>query len=369
VFSNLRPGAFAITVEAAGFKRAIQSGVQASVSATTDLTIRLEVGAVTESISVSAETQPFQTADATVGNNFDGTRIQQLPLNARNIVGLLSLQPGVTRSGEAFGGRRDQANITLDGVDVNDQLTGLDAAARSLQGSYEALSSVLRSTPESVQEFRVLTLNPNANQGRSSGAQVSLVTRSGSNAFHGATYWFHRNTLTTANDWFNNAAGRYVPTDTQVLQGIATAGNPRVPRPKLIRNIFGAALGGPIKKNKTFFFANYEGRRDASESSVVRTVPSETLREGILRYQNTSGSTTTVTPAQFAALFPGTGGVNPVVLDYLRRAPLPNFLGTGDGLNLVGYRFTRRRLLSSTRILPGWTIAYQIHRVCLSAGC
>jgi hypothetical protein len=358
VFPNLQPGAYDIGAEAAGFKKAVQAGIRASVAATTDVSIRLELGPVTESISVSAQTQPLQTADATVGNNFDGTRIQQLPLNARNIVGLLSLQPGVTRSGEAFGGRRDQANITLDGVDVNDQLTGLDAAARSLQGSYEALSSVLRSTPESVQEFRVVTLNPNANQGRSSGAQVSLVTRSGGNTFHGATYWFHRNTLTTANDWFNNAAGRYLAADTQVLQGIATAGDPRVPRPKLIRNIFGAALGGPIKRNKTFFFANYEGRRDASETSVLRTVPSESLREGILRYQNTSGGTTTVTPAQFAALFPGTGGVNPVVLDYLRRAPLPNFLGAGDGLNLVGYRFN-----ASTPAIVDTYIARLDHRI------
>jgi hypothetical protein len=131
---------------------------------------------------------------------------------------------------------------------VNDQLTGLDAAARSLQGAYEALSSVLRSTPESVQEFRVVTLNPNANQGRSSGAQVALVTRSGGNDFHGAAYWFHRNTATTANDWFNNASGRYLPTGTQVIQGVATAGDLRVRRPKLIRNIFGGALGGPVMR-------------------------------------------------------------------------------------------------------------------------
>lgn len=339
-FPNLRPGTYDLQVEDVGFKKMLQNGVQAVVSSTTDLTVRLELGATTESITVSADSQPLQAADAAIGNNFESTRIQQLPLNARNIVGLLSLQPGVTRSGEAFGGRRDQANITLDGVDVNDQLTGLDAAARSLQGSYEALSSVLRSTPESVQEFRVVTLNPTANQGRSSGAQVALVTRSGGNDFHGSAYWFHRNTATTANDWFNNAAGRYAPSDPQVLQGIAAAGDPRVPRPKLIRNIFGAALGGPIVRNRTFFFANYEGRRDASETSVLRTVPSETLREGILRYQNTAGGVTTVMPNEFAALYPGTGGVNPVVLDYLRRAPLPNFFaGGGDGLNLAGYRF------------------------------
>lgn len=340
-FTALRPGPYEVQVEAPGFKKAMTS-VEALVAATVNIEVCLEVGAVSESIPVNASVAPLQSTDASIGNNFEGTRIQQLPLNARNIIGLLSLQPGVTRTGESFGGRRDQANITLDGVDVNDQLTGLDATARNLQGSFEALSSVLRSTPESVQEFRVVTLNPNASQGRSSGAQVALVTRSGSNDFRGAAYWFHRNTLTTANDWFNNAAGRYAPTDTQVIQGIARAGDERVPRPKLIRNVFGAALSGPIARNRTFFFANYEGRRDASETSVLRTVPSETLREGILRYQNTSGGVTSVTPAQFATLFPATGGVNPVVLDYLRQAPLPNFSGSGDGLNLLGYRFNAK---------------------------
>ena len=338
-FPNLRPATYDVQVEAEGFKKMLQNGVEAVVSSTTDLTVRLELGQVSDSISVSATAQPLQTADATVGNNFEGTQIQQLPLNARNIVGLLSLQPGVTRTGEVFGGRRDQANITLDGVDVNDQLTGLDAAARALRGSYDALSSVLRSTPESVQEFRVVAMNPNASQGRSSGAQVALVTRSGGNSFHGAAYEFHRNTVTTANDWFNNAAGRYLPIDAQVLQGIATAGDPRAPRPKLIRNLFGVALGGPVIRHRTFFFVNYEGLRDASQTSVVRTVPSEALRQGILQYTNISGGTAVVTPAQFAALFPGTGGVNPVVLDYLRLAPLPNNSGTGDGLNLLGYRF------------------------------
>jgi hypothetical protein len=176
VFPNLQPGAYDIGAEAAGFKTAVQSGIRASVAFTTDVTIRLELGPVTESISVSAQTQPLQTADATVGNNFDGTRIQQLPLNARNIAGLLSLQPGVTRSGEAFGGRRDQANITLDGVDVNDQPTGLDAAARSLQGATRRSPPFYAARRNRFRSF-VVTLNPNANQGRSSGAQVSLVTR------------------------------------------------------------------------------------------------------------------------------------------------------------------------------------------------
>src|SRR5207244_8479376 len=106
----------------------------------------------------------------------------------------------------------------------------------------EAFSSVLRVTPDSVHEFRVVTTNANADQGRSSGAQVSLVTKSGSNDWHGLVYEYHRNTVTTANDFFNNKAG--------------------VPRPALLRNIFGGDLGGPIKHDRAFFFVTYEGFRE-----------------------------------------------------------------------------------------------------------
>ena len=143
----------------------------------------------------------MNTTDATLGNTFEQRRIAELPLNARNVVGLLSLQPGVTRGEAVNGGRSDQANITLDGVDVNEQQRGLDVVTG------EAFASVLRVTPDSVQEFRVITTNANAEQGRSSGAQVSLVTKSGTNDWHGLLYEYHRNTVTTANDFFNNKAG------------------------------------------------------------------------------------------------------------------------------------------------------------------
>src|SRR5262245_34535154 len=154
------------------------------------------------------------------------------------------------RGGYVNGARSDQSNVTLDGVDVNEIQGGL------------AFFSVLRSTPDSLQEFRVTTTNPNADQGRSSGAQVSLVTRSGSNSWHGAIYESHRNDLFAANDWFSNKAGRFGPLDDAVLSGAAKEGDERVPRPKLLRNNFGGAIGGPIKKDKAFFFFNYEGFRE-----------------------------------------------------------------------------------------------------------
>jgi hypothetical protein len=244
VFNAVPPGVYRLEAEAGGFKKVSISDVSALVDSPVDVNVQFEVGNVTEVLNISAATEaPINTTDASTGNAFENRRIVELPLNARNIVGLLSLQPGVTRQGEVNGGRRDQANITLDGVDVNEQQTGLDivnASTTTTPGN--AFSSVIRVNPDSVQEFRVTTSVPNATQGRSSGAQVSLVTKSGTNEFHGSLYEFHRNTVTTANDWFNNALGRNA------------SGKEIAPRPKLIRNLYGGSLGGPILKNRVFFF-------------------------------------------------------------------------------------------------------------------
>ena len=128
---------------------------------------------------------------------------------------------------------------------------------------------VLRLNSEAIDEFRVTTVNANANQGRSSGSQVNLVTKSGTNSWHGAAFEFYRGTLFTANDWFNNHA-------TPPFGPVA--------RPPLVRNTFGGGLGGPIVKNKVFFFYSYEGRRDAAAQAVTRVVPLANLGQGVVNY-------------------------------------------------------------------------------------
>lgn len=328
-FTAVPPGVYQVEVEAASFKKVTVADVRALVDTPTDVNVSMEIGAVTETVEVSAAVEaPLNTTDASVGSAFESRRIEELPLNARNIVNLLALQPGVTPQGEVNGGRRDQANITIDGVDSNEQQTGLDVvngSTATLPGN--AFASVIRVNPDSVQEFRVTTLNPNATQGRSSGAQVSLVTKSGTNEFHGSLYHFHRNTVTTANDYFNNAAGR------------GANGEPLVGTPKLLRNIFGGTLGGPVVKNRLFFFYSYEGRRDSEALSVLRNVPTATLRQGVVQYRNTSGGISQLTPADIARIYPETGGVNPAALAVLQTAPLPNDFSIGDGLNRAGFRF------------------------------
>jgi hypothetical protein len=336
VFTAVPPGTYHLEVKAEGFKTASASGVQALVDTPTVRDVPLEIGAVSETVDVtSAAEAAINTSDATIGNSFERKRITELPLNANNVVGLLSLQPGVSRTGYVNGGRADQSNITLDGVDVNEQQDGLDVVTD------EAFASVLRVTRDSLQEFRVTTTNPNAEQGRSSGAQVSLVTRSGSNQWHGSLFEIHRNTVTTANDFFNNAAG--------------------VERPQLLRNIFGGSLGGPIKKDKAFFFFTYEGFREATATSVVREVPLPTLGQGIVRYRTDSGfsdpgcpagtpsGVNCLTPAEINAAYTAfngqTPGINPQTLAVLAAAAQrypANDTTVGDGLNTGGFRFNAR---------------------------
>ena len=335
VFTAVPPGTYRLEVTATGFKTASASGLVALVDTSTEKDVQLEIGAVSETVDVTAGAEAaINTSDASLGNSFERKRITELPLNANNVVGLLSLQPGVTRSGFVNGGRADQSNITLDGVDVNEQQDGLDVITD------EAFASVLRVTRDSLQEFRVTTTNPNAEQGRSSGAQVSLVTRSGSNQWHGSLFEIHRNTVTTANDFFNNAAG--------------------VERPQLLRNIFGGSVGGPIKKDRAFFFFTYEGFREATATSVVREVPLPTLGQGIVRYRTESGASDPGCPAgtpsgvncltqqEIIDTYAGVGanpGINPAALAVLagaaQRYPV-NDNTVGDGLNTGGFRFNAR---------------------------
>jgi Carboxypeptidase regulatory-like domain len=317
-FAQVPPGAYNLSVKAGGFAAKTVNGLRLLVATPATVNVRLEVGQMTETISVSAESIQINTADASLGNNFGTKPILQLPFEARNVAGLLSLQPGVTfaganapnsyRGGNVNGGKNDQANVTLDGVDVNDQQ------------DRDPFTSVLRVTLDSVQEFRVVTTNANAELGRSSGAQISLVTKSGTNDLHGSGYWFVRNKATNANSFFNNQNGVNIA--------------------KLNRNIYGASLGGALIKNRLFLFGNYEARKDRREDSVLRTVPTQSLRDGFVKYIRTDASIATLSPDDLKSRIDPLGiGPNAAALAVLRQYPLPNDAAAGDQINTGGYRF------------------------------
>src|SRR5215472_6781280 len=249
-FTQISPDRYTIKVTAQGFGDQTKSAeLLVNQPATIDFALTVEASTVTVDVTASAQT--LNTTDASLGNSANNELIQALPSETRNVPDLLSLQPGVlylpspgygagdSRTGAVNGSRSDQGNVTLDGVDDNDQVGGL------------AFTGVLRATQDSIEEFRVTTGGSNADAGRSSGAQISMVTKSGTNKFHGAAYEYHRPTFTVANDWFNK-------------QAQLNSGQPNIPG-KLIRNIFGADVGGPILKDKLFFFGNYEGTRQAEK--------------------------------------------------------------------------------------------------------
>jgi hypothetical protein len=320
-FASVAAGTYSIKVEADGFKTHVQNDVVVLIDKYMEIKLPLEVGSISQTIEVSSE--PIESVinvqDAAIGSNFKSQQIVQLPTDLRNIATLLSLQPGVTREGYVNGGRSDQANFILDGIDVNDQQSGVD-----LIGNNGAFNTVLRVSVEAIEEFRVTTSNPSANQGRSSGGQISLLTKSGTNDFHGVAFEFFRPTKGSANTFINNRAG--------------------IERANITRHIFGGAGGGSIVKNKAFFFYSFEGlRQPDAEASIVRTVPLASLGQGTVNLRATNGSVITLTQAQLSGIY-AQAGLNPLALaifaDAARRYPANDFSsGAGDNLNTAGYRF------------------------------
>ena len=346
-FLDLPPGDYKLQASANGFAMYLVEKVTLVVKIPATVRIQLHVAGGTQTVTVEGQAPLINRSDASLGNVVEEDQIDELPIADRNVVQLLSLQAGVaflgtaidptldTRSGAVNGLRSDQSNVTLDDIGVNDQNNGY------------AFSSVLNVPPDSVEEFRVTTANSNADSGYSGGAQVSLVTKSGTNNFHGSAYEYNRNTIFSANDPFLK--------ESQLESGQSNTA------PKLLRNVFGATAGGPIIKNRLFFFANYEGRRDAEGKSVLRTVPSASLRAGNLVYlcqTNPDGSLDTadcpggnvngvnvspgyyaVNASQIKGFDPLGIGPNAAVQNILSQYPSANE-NAGDGQNTLGYRFS-----------------------------
>lgn len=343
-FEQIPPGKYSVRVTADGFGIQTQY-VELLVNQPSTVDFKMTLTAQ-ESVAVDATAPLLNITDATIGKPFDTDEIQALPFEGNNIFDLLSLQPGVlflgdqnttstdTRAGAVNGARSDQNNITLDGVDNNVATKGY------------AFSGALRATRDSVEEFRVVTSNSNADAGRSSGAQISLVTRSGTNEYHGSAYEYNRPTNTVANDWFNK-------------QAQLTSHQANRP-PKELRNVYGASFGAPIKRDKLFFFGAYEGVKLAEDATVTNEVPSPTLVAGKLSYTNAAGGTTTLGPTDLAKIDPkcsSTGacplgpGVNPAALAYFAKYPGANSASEGDGFNLAAFTFASPNPVSNTTLI------------------
>ncbi|HXG95138.1 MAG TPA: TonB-dependent receptor [Blastocatellia bacterium] len=337
--TNINPGIYDLSVKAQGFKEFANKNIEFLVGDRKTLNVTLETGAVTESVTVTAEA-PIIQSSPTVGDVVENRKIVEIPLNNRNFLQLITLVPGVsaddtTESGVGLtsttniviaGNRRNSTNYLVDGVsnvDVGSNIT-------------------LLSTPtvDSIQEFRIITSVPTAEYGRASGGVVNLITRGGGRDFHGSAYEFFRNDKLNANSFLNNAAGRFCDSgDTAPLGKVC--GEPRAPRPTLRYNNFGYTFSGPVwipgvygkDRDKTFFFFSEEWRRiirQPTENFI--TVP--TLRE---RRGDFSQSSIRVIDPTTGQQFPGNiipqNRLDPTAVAILNLYPEPTIAATTPGLD------------------------------------
>jgi hypothetical protein len=329
---NLLPGRYDVTFSATGFATAVQKGITLTVGAQQLLNVKMQVGQVNQKVEVSDQPPAVELASSTISGVIGRDAVMQLPLNGRDWTQLATLQPGVDSVGSIqantgspdrarrgygvqmtiSGSRPTQNNYRIDGISVNDYSNG---GPGSVEGSTLGV--------DAVQEFSVLTSNYSAEYGRTSGGIVNAVTKSGTNSFHGDLYEFLRNSALDARNFFDPA---------QI--------------PAFRRNQFGAALGGPILKDRTFFFADYEGLRENQGVTATVPVPSLAARQGILCSIPQPGPGG-CTPHKVTGAFnpdPVTG-IDKAVLPYLGLWGAPNagLVGNGD----VGfYAFTAAHITS-----------------------
>lgn len=355
--SALPPGTYSITVTHEGFKTF--TSVHNTLTVGTPLVVdaKLQLGSVAETVQVESSYERIQTSNATLGDVVSRQQVQELPLNGRNPLSLIVLEPGLvqrstgsTGSGTHVFGSRDRAhNVTIDGIDAN------ESSVPNPQ------SNVFRLTPDNVQEYRVVTHNATPEYGRNSGANVAIATRGGTNDFHGDVFWYHRNTALNANETFNLS-------------------NPKgaLPRPVLLLHQYGLDFGGPVIKNKTFFFFSWQNNRIAQTQPISaafgtpRVYTDSLKKDGRFRFfvrdpnkktiidgqEVTRNSPLLVDPVTGALRVPECPssltsgcvqtyrifesdplriGPDPTMKAMFNRFPSPNSFSVGDGLNFAGY--------------------------------
>jgi hypothetical protein len=350
-FPSIPVGVYTIIVETPGFKTARQTGNTLVVGTPLTVNVSLDVGNAKEEVRVEASIEQVNTTNATLGNVVEKQTVVTLPLNGRNPLNLIVLESGVTqRSGTTINvnGMRDQAgNVTIDGIEANEA------------SNPTPTNNVFRINPDNVEEFKVTTSNPTPEEGKNSGLNVSIATRSGTNQFHGSMVEYLRNNDLNTNEFYANAQGQ--------------------PRANLKANQYGFDVGGPIRKNKTFFYGAWQGQKvnlsqaiDKAFGSIPRVYTPQAL-SGVFRYFVSNPSNPLVingtkitqnSPAlvtSTGALAPGIRncaspsdsncvqsydifgndpqhiGGDPSVLALLKSYPAPNDYATGDGLNQAGY--------------------------------
>ncbi len=363
VFDSIQAGKYTVSVEKQGFKKSVSVGNTANVNQPVTVDFTLEIGGLSETVQIVSSADTVQTSSSgNLGNHVEQRTLVTLPIvgnRGRNPLEFINFQPGVVTGSNTGGGvhvhgARDRAfNFTLDGIDINETSAG---------GSN---FTPIRTNPDSLTEFQVVTSNFTADLGRSSGAQVTLVTKSGSNDFHGSLFEFYQTPRFHANEY------------TNIIN--------KAQRPQFVQHIFGGSIGGPVYlprfgeggpalysgKNKTFFFTNLQLLRTSQAFFVNRTVYTQQARSGIFRYVqggvnrnaiqpspsvDANGNPTAGLTIRSYNVFPNPLGLgpDPTTAFIIGSTPLPNNFTVGDGLNVAGFSFvapqTERQYDFTTKI-------------------
>jgi hypothetical protein len=351
IFVNVTPGTYDVRISKTGFAQALISKLSVEIGLVTNASSTLKVGTATETVEVTASGVEMQTMNAAIGTTITFRSMEVLPNLSRDSSTLMTLQPAVNTTGEVAGSVRDQNTFQLDGGQNSSDMDGTQstytlsfAANPTTSNSTGGLTTGVVPTPvESIEEFKVATTNQTADFNGSSGGQIQMVTKRGTNSWHGALYEYYLGSNFSANTWDNNSIGKPLPSTHQ--------------------NRFGAAIGGPVLPSlwggKTYFFANYEGRRFPNVATYERSVPSALLRAGVIQIK--SGSTVTayninpvpvtVNGITYPSAVCGGGacdprgiGLNPIIKQlWSQFEPLPNDptnTGFGDTLNTQGFSTT-----------------------------
>lgn len=340
-FPGVAPGKYKVTITKAGFATFVVANLIVDVNKSYPVDVKMEIRSSSEVVEVSAGAEAeLQKADAVVGGVVSGEMLTRLPTLNRDATELLTLQPGSTPyddstgfgngGGTVAGARSDQNTISLDGIDITDNIvTG---------GANE--QPIIPVGVDAVDEFRVGVTNNNASFGRSAGGQITLISHSGTNNYHGTAYWFHQNDDLNANTWDLN--------HTPVKDALGNIKTPFTPKPEQKDNRVGLSFGGPIRRDKTFIFGNYEVRRFPQALPFTRLVPSDTLKQGKLIFNGTmydlaapagtggcgASGTTDCDPRHL--------GISPTVKALWGMMPTgnDNTVPGADGVNILGLRGT-----------------------------
>jgi len=332
-FESVQIGLYTLEVESAGFKKFVTRNNQLTVGSPMTVKVTMVLGAVAESVEVSSAAELVQTSQSgNLGPVINERTMKEMPIVAtrrRDPTSILNVVPGMSTgpngSGGHMNGARDRAwNFTLDGIDMNEVSAGGGIG-----------NNPIRVNPDSVAEMKIVTSNASAESGRNSGGQVSLVTRSGGNELHGNAFWFYRTPRLNANPWQNNFN--------------------RIGKEQFVQNIFGGSIGGPIKKNRTFYFANWQELRAIRNVTSQATVLTAAARAGNFRFvpggRNFPAGVTGASVDQsgnplvplstynIVANDPQRAGIDPTVKALIDQTPLPNRFDAGDGLNTAGFVF------------------------------